>query len=162
MDDKTIADLISCPKVITEPPRKNMLLQNRHFRNEMKLRSQDGNEVFTLFLRQNEVLPEDFSIGLIFHGPKGTVPLLRCNGPHGEFTDNYLAGTTHFGYHIHRTSETGVKPELTDRYGTFQDAVAYMVKTCSVQGAEEHFKFLDPSIPNQLELWGPENDNSSP
>ena len=144
LDETLIELLISCPKRINDPPRKNMLLKNRHFRNDFTAVSEDKEHLFRIFLRQNEFLPEDFSVGLVFRPPEeGEIHLLRMNGAHGEFTKNHLEGNLHFGYHIHRwkAGRHSLVPEPTDLYGTFQDALGYFLRVCGFRDAETHFRF---------------------
>ena len=58
-----IDDLIGCPKVVSEPPKREMRLDRGHFRNDMRLKSTDDKLEFRVFMRRNEDLPENFSIG---------------------------------------------------------------------------------------------------
>ena len=60
-----IEDLIHCRKKITEQPKKEMSLSDGHWRNGMKLQSDDGEHDFIVFMRKNEDFEENFSIGLI-------------------------------------------------------------------------------------------------
>lgn len=79
--------LISCPKLIVEPPKKQMRLERGSLRNDLGLHSVDGDLSFAVFMRINETFRENFSIGLT-HSPSdepGELCLLRFNGPHGEF-----------------------------------------------------------------------------
>jgi hypothetical protein len=61
-----IDDLIACPKVVSEAPKRDMKLDRGHFRNDMRLKSTDDNLEFRVFMRRSEDLPENFSIGLAF------------------------------------------------------------------------------------------------
>lgn len=67
-----IDSLIACTKVVSEPPKREMKLDRGHFRNDMRLKSTDGNLEFRVFMRRNEDLPENFSIGLAFVPKDGT------------------------------------------------------------------------------------------
>ena len=85
--EEEINELIRCDKVVSEPPKKAMVSRFGHRRNDMRLRSKEGELDFTIFMRINDAFPENFSIGLV-HSPKderGTIILLRFNGPHGGF-----------------------------------------------------------------------------
>lgn len=80
LDAETIESLISCEKHITEPPRKESQLKNRSFRNDMKVASIDMKHAFSVFLRQSDDFPEDFSIGLNHVDENGKIyTLMRCN-----------------------------------------------------------------------------------
>ncbi len=77
---------------------------------------------------------ENFSVGLIYvpKQEKGSYEILRCNGPHGE----HKLFPHHVHYHIHKITadamENSLKDdchiELTDQYGTFEEALHFFVK----------------------------------
>lgn len=150
--------LISCPKRITEPPRREMKLEKGHFRNDMKLTSLDGKTEFTVFMRINEQFRENFSIGLTA-SPKddpGTFCLLRCNGPHGEHTNiGFEDDHPHYGYHIHRADpeflKAGMLPEKfaekTESYATYEEALVHFVKVTNIVNATQYL-----TLHNQLAL----------
>jgi hypothetical protein len=94
--------LIACPKIVTEPPKRDMKSQRGHRRNNMLLRSEEGGLEFSVFMRINEDFNENFSIGLNYspRDERGTVCLLRCNGPHGDFLGGPLPSESHSRYHI--------------------------------------------------------------
>lgn len=155
LDYQTIIDLIACPKRIVEPPKKDMILKNRSYRNDMKLVSFDNKKSFNVFMRISEDFPDDFSIGLIYSSPEGkTFLLFRCNGPHGECVSDFLRGETHFGYHEHMLApiSNSMNVSLTDAYGTYQDAVVHFIKKCHIVNAEPYFPFLKDSNRLQYEL----------
>ncbi len=85
--------LLVVPKLISEPPRREMKLDRGHWRNDMRLRSVEGDRDFRVFMRKSEEFPENFSIGLTYRPNDGgeEIPLLRCNGPHGEFNRTFDA-----------------------------------------------------------------------
>lgn len=65
MDDllfsnEEIEELIASPKRIIEPPKKEIQLQKGHWRNDMKLHSDDGEYDFSVFMRKNEDFEENF------------------------------------------------------------------------------------------------------
>jgi hypothetical protein len=53
-----IDDLIACPKVVSEAPKREMKLDRGHFRNDMRLKSTELE--FRVFMRRSEDLPEKF------------------------------------------------------------------------------------------------------
>ncbi len=144
-----LEDLISCAKVITRPPGRQMSLDRGSWRNDMELRAEHGDERFEVFLRRAEALPENFSIGLVWcprEDPE-RVCLIRCNGPHGDFTGDIPAPVPHFSHHIHLATEAaiaaGEKPERsaspTDRFGSFEEAIAFFIDRCNIAGYWKHF-----------------------
>lgn len=122
----------------------------------MTLESFDKQAEFTVFMRINEQFPENFSVGLNYH-PKDeprTIPLLRCNGPHGEHVNNPLDPQPHFGCHIHRATadalNTSLSPEvvaeLTRRYASYEEALSFFMNHVNITNAGEYFD-LHPELP---------------
>ena len=54
LSDQEIEKLIACAKRIVEPPKKEMYLTSGHWRNDMKLQSDDGEYDFSVFIRKDE------------------------------------------------------------------------------------------------------------
>ena len=145
-----IDGLISCPKLIVEPPKKQMRLERGSLRNDMGLHSVDGDLNFAVFMRINETFRENFSIGLT-HNPSdepGELCLLRFNGPHGEFLG--APDTPHFVYHIHRATPgsilAGLRPErggkATSLYASYDQALYHFLKMVNVENMQEFFADL--------------------
>ncbi|NLC53950.1 MAG: hypothetical protein GX770_08295 [Firmicutes bacterium] len=103
--------LISCPKRIKEAPKKEMVCEKGHLRNNMKLISDDGKFEFEVFIRVNQAFPENFSIGLVYIPRDGTsrITLLRYNGPHGP--QNSI-DSHHASSHIHIATEENISKGL--------------------------------------------------
>jgi hypothetical protein len=150
ISDTEIDELITCRKRITHPPRKEMIQDSAHRRNDFKCEGIEGDDRFRVFMRQNLAFPENFSIGLVYLCDDGSeVTLLRCNGPHGPVVDDPLATgpNSHVCFHIHQAQaaiiEAGLRPEAgavaTTKYGTFEDALAYFVRRCGIEEAEQYF-----------------------
>ncbi len=126
-----------------------MKLDRGHFRNDMRLKSTDDKLEFRVFMRRNEDLPENFSIGLAYLPKDGTgeVILLRCNGPHGGFNDSFDPGHSHWDYHVHRASakmiEAGLRPEKTATINTdfasYEEALSYFLRATNITGAGDYF-----------------------
>lgn len=145
LTDQEIEQLISCPKRIIEPPKKEPQLTNGHWRNDMKLQSADGEYDFFVFMRKNEDFEENFSIGLIYNpkGIRGEIHLFRCNGPHGP----HVLFEHHDRFHVHKADpenlSSGVRAEreafVTREYASFQDALGYFLKKCNILEAEKYF-----------------------
>lgn len=151
--DTDLEALIACPKTIVDPPRKDLLQEGAHLRNDFKCQAADGDQRFRVFMRQATAFPENFSIGLVCLLDDGSeLVLLRCNGPHGGVVDNPLedAVSHHFDFHIHRASEENIAndrkaeagAEVTAEYGTFDDALAFFVQRCGIVDAEKYFPVL--------------------
>lgn len=160
-----IDNLIVCPKVITEPPRKEMRLERGSRRDNMALRSTDGDLEFSVFIRINEDFPENFSIGLNYspQDERGTICLLRCNGPHGNFLGSLAFPASHFSCHVHRAKadniEAGLRAErggkLVEGYASYRDALAFFLRETNVINATEYFPELNQPM---LALNLPEKD----
>jgi len=143
--DQEIEKLIACAKRIVEPPKKEMQLVSGHWRNDMKLQSDDEEYDFSVFMRKNEDFEENFSIGLIYkpRDIRGEIPLLRCNGPHGP----HVMFDHHDRFHIHKADQenlaSGIRAErtayITKKYASFQDALGYFIKKCNIIDAEKYF-----------------------
>ena len=158
-----IDELISCPKVITDPPKREMRLERGSRRNNMRLLSKSDDREFTVFMRINEDFQENFSIGLEY-SPKderGSFCLLRCNGPHGEFVESPTS--SHFLYHIHSAKpeniEAGLRAErggeATDAYASYTQALLYFLKRINVLNVEDFFPGLS-QLPFNYEREEPE------
>ena len=97
------------------------------------MESIDCKYLFRGFIRYNFKFIENFSIGLDYNPKeeKGTICLLRCNGPGGNKQIQH-----HSSCHIHRatadTINAGLKPEsnidATDEYATLEQAIQYYIK----------------------------------
>jgi len=150
-----IERLITCAKEISDPPRKEMRAERGSQRNDMRLRSREGDLEFSVFMRINDDFPENFSIGLEFRpqDEPGSICLLRCNGPHGEFVGG--PQSPHFLPHIHRARpeniEAGLRAERggepTDAYASYLEALRYFLRIVNVTNVDEFFPNL-----RQLEL----------
>ena len=142
-------DLITCPKEIIEPPRRELRLEGNQRRNDMRLRAQDGDREFRVFMRMHNEFNENFSIGLV-HAPRdgsGEVVLLCCNGPHGEYNANFDPQHPHAEFHVHRASEeairAGFRPEKradrTEHFASFREALSYFLREVNIVNAAMYF-----------------------
>lgn len=141
-------NLIKCQKVITRPPKKHMVEQNQCRRNDFFAHSAELNATFHIFMRQNLILPEDFSVGLQWQTHDyGNIIILRCNGPHGGNRSLPL----HFVPHIHRLNISLAQTDhfrendtcKTESYSTFEGAIAHFCSICHIQGAEKYFPYIN-------------------
>jgi hypothetical protein len=142
-------ELITCPKEITEPPRRELRLEGSQRRNDMRLRSQGGDREYRVFMRMHDDFTENFSIGLVYL-PKdgnGELVLLRCNGPHGEYNANFDPQHPHAEFHVHRASEdairAGFRPEKradrTEHYASYSEALSYFLQEVNIVNAGPYF-----------------------
>ena len=97
-----INELIGASKRVTKPPKKDYTLERGSYRKDFELYSNEYDECFKAFIRNNHELPDHFSIGLVWITEKAKLnnapPILfRCNGPHGG-NQNI---PEHFIHHIH-------------------------------------------------------------
>lgn len=144
-----IEQLIACAKTVSEPPKRELRLDRGHFRNDMRLKSVDGDLEFRAFMRRNEDFPENFSIGLAFLPKDGTgeLMLLRCNGPHGAFNESFDPSHPHWDFHVHRASaammEAGLRPEkaatVSRDFASYEEALLYFVRAANIMGAADYF-----------------------
>jgi hypothetical protein len=52
-----IDSLIGCPKLVFDPPKRDLTLDRGHFRNDMRLKSTNGNLEFRAFMREWRSFP---------------------------------------------------------------------------------------------------------
>ena len=162
MDRAFIEALISCPKRIKVPPKKQMTVDPRNnftFRNDFTCISQDE-KVFEIFLRNNTKLPFLFSIGLRYKSAQGTFLICRYNGKHPH--RNKIADRTSFNdFHIHKLYDVQLSDDTaamldanaTDRYITFEEALYAFLNDCNIEGWQEFFPNLEDRV-SQLRLEG--------
>ncbi|MCX6640793.1 MAG: hypothetical protein NTW14_09975 [bacterium] len=144
-----IDQLIKCSKQIVVPPKREMKSEKGHLRNDMELQSSDGELKFTIFMRRNVDFRENFFIGLEYwpQDERGSICLLRCNGPHGDFISMAELPQSHFVYHIHQAKPeniiNGVRAERggegTDNFASFEEALNFILKYANITNALEYF-----------------------
>ncbi len=156
---KKIAQMIGAPKtIVSKTPGKGYREQSGHRRCDVELRSElVGGGKFSVFVRQNVMFIENFSIGLRYRSDdatSGPVTLVRYNGPHGELRkgqDEHF-----FSPHMHRITEEeiasgSVQPqekhrEPTDRYSTLEQALAVFFKDIGVSDVDPWFPDLRQEV----------------
>ena len=133
--------------------RTRMKPKRGHDEQYLDLRGETGT-AFRLILRQSKINGLDFSIILAVLVPQTTqvFRLRRYNGRSHEHT-NQIENETFYDFHVHfateRYQELGAREDAyarpTDRYGTFQHALACLFSDANV------------SVPRkaQGELFGP-------
>jgi len=120
------------------------------------LESSDGRYNFSGFIAKNTNFQENYSVGLVFRPKeeKGSIVLLRVNGPHGsnEFAHH------HDGPHVHVASaqriNEGLKPEgniETDvPYTTIEEAIQYFMKRIDLLERDRVKYFPTPNVNPQM------------
>ena len=136
--------LIQAPKMILKKPRKLFQNVNGCRRNDFTARSEDD-EQFSIFLRQNMMLGEDFSMGLRWKCREAEREIILCrfNGPHG----GNRAIPMHFVPHIHLLNIEDAQEDLfhendvheTERYHTFEEAIPLFLEYCGLKDAASYF-----------------------
>lgn len=156
--DELIAQLIACPKQITDSPKEGKESRNSASKIVFGMRSMDGVNEFSGFITQNSFFAENFSVGLI-HVTKtdfGKIVLCRCNGSHG----GHVSIPHHFGCHIHiSTAErilAGKRPEgqieMANEYVTLEEAIQFYVNKINIIPRDKAKHFPPPNI--QTDLFG--------
>lgn len=159
--DEMIEELISCPKKLTDSPKDSGAGRGSS-KVKFYLESNDGNYSFSGFISKNFTFQENFSIGLVYYpkDEKGSIVLLRVNGPHGP-NENM---PHHEGPHVHVSTavriNAGLKPEgkieAIVPYATVDDAIQYFLKRINVMVADRQKHFPPPN--NQIDFnFGGEN-----
>ncbi len=143
--DDELESLIQCPKQVVDPPRRAMHLDGKHKRNDMTLKSMDGKHSFRVFLRQSEVFPENFSVGLVYQPGEdpGSFQLLRCNGQHG----GERIHPHHAVFHIHRSKADDInagilEPRQIDQavaFASFREALAHFCRLIKLENPDDCF-----------------------
>nr|WP_132451670.1 hypothetical protein [Paraburkholderia sp. BL8N3] len=115
-----------------------------HWQAEMQAEDADGN-LFRLYQRQNSVLSDNFSCGIVWLARDGTsVPLARYNGADHAHSNPIEGSEFSFVCHIHVTTERyasfGSKPDKyaveTDRYVTLGGALRAMIEDYNISELE--------------------------
>jgi len=142
--DSKISELIQLPKRVTNGNAREKI-EGKHSRKDYKATTSDNTLHFSIFVRQNQIVADDFSVGLLWHMPSGeSLMLRRYNGPahaHGNKLEN-----TNLSYvcHIHLATERYITlgkktegyAEETDRYNTVRGALHCLLIDCNISGVE--------------------------
>lgn len=138
LTDDEIQRLISLPKRATNAVHAKVKQRpnTQHEECNIKLISENGQESFTFYTRQNLKLKRDFSCGLTWNSPAGDLALLRLNGG-GH--DHPPLGVV---CHIHKASEKAIrsrkKPEsiaeATKAYDSLDGAKHNLVAMACITG----------------------------
>lgn len=156
LTESDIQNLINCEKkILKAAPSKGFNSIKRSRVREFDIESIDKQYVFSVFARQNEIIIENFSIGLKFK-PKNqaslferTIVILRYNGAHGAY--DFSIDGHYSNYHIHSISKKYIDQGIyearhitvTDKYNTFELAFNEFLKDINIINRD---KYLFPNI----------------
>ena len=153
--DEFISELLSCSKRVSSAPKDSGVGRGSS-KIKFTLESINTNHTFSGFISRNLTFQENFSIGLVYQqkDEKGTIVLIRVNGPHGP-NENM---PHHEGPHIHLATadriNAGLKPEghieTKVPYATIEEAVQYFVKRINIIPIDRHKYFPPPN--NQIDF----------
>ncbi len=136
-----IDKLINEPKTVKNPTARDVQKPG-HTQKNYLLESKAGNS-FSIYMRQNNKIEDDFSCGLMWNSPSGeTVTLVRYNGSSHQHGNRLEDETLDFECHIHKARseylEAGLKIEgfaqATSRYHRLEGALYCLVEDCNIQG----------------------------
>ncbi len=148
--EEYISELINIEKVIKDAPFRDMKLERGMYKNNFTLKSKDDKYDFRVFMRINEKFQENFSVGLDYNpkDEKGTIPLVRMNGQHGENN----VQPHHNTFHIHKASaysiNNNLKPERniieTTEYASYEEALQYFLVYINLNTSDKDKFFQAP------------------
>lgn len=140
LTDDLIERLLGTPKQIISR-RARQIPKARHIERNMDVISLDGKHSFALFERQNVLITEYFSCGLIWNGGNGIrIILTRYNGGSHRHTNPLEGETFSYRCHIHRATEryllanrkTEHYATHTERYSTLESARLCLMQDCNI------------------------------
>ncbi len=152
LTDRRIQRLLDSSKTISKKkPARGYKDENRHKRWDLELEiTSDRVLTLTVFVRQSIQFIENFSLGPRYqtNDPTlGAITLVRYNGPHGEFSKHPDGRRTK--PHIHRITAAEIanrntQPqekhrETTDRYRTFEEALAVFFRDIGATNFMDYF-----------------------
>ena len=152
MDKKDLSQadwdaLVYCQKQVVGKLQTTLKREGKYECGEFRLASSDGENQYVVFMRQNSVLREEFSIGLRYTPPGGRHQvLLRCNGKHGITHRNLTGDAAPIKHknHIHRVKHEEIQAggstdhyaEVTSDYETFDEAIGHFLRLTNVLDVE--------------------------
>ena len=146
ISNERLEELITTEKVIENSPKRHFKVEKCQRRNDFDVYAPAIGEHFHVFMRQNTILSENFSVGLQWQVEKELVTIFRCNGIHGGNRNI----PHHLVPHIHKLNLSEAAKEHftenvaqeTSEYTTFDGAIYYFLNHCKIKGAEEYFPFF--------------------
>lgn len=142
LNDDKIEELITVFKRVVKP-KVNWSDKTSHRQKNYDVMDTDGRETFTVYVRQNLRITDDFSVGLLWHSPDGEkLTLVRYNGPSHPHRNHLENATLEFACHIHRATrryiDAGKKADgyamPTTAYSTVEGALDALIRDCNIYG----------------------------
>jgi len=159
LTNQEIENLIICPKkIIDSLPKKGMVADIKSpiiQRKNLDLISLEGKYQFKIFIRQNTLLIEQFSLGLQYKTDDktfGDITLIRFNGNHGM--RDWSKDGHYNAFHIHKITEKLLKKgilepksiKITDLYNTFESAIYMFLKHINIVNSSQYFPTIDAQM----------------
>jgi hypothetical protein len=139
-DDK-IADLLNCPKRLTNPQARSKMKDGHEQVNYIAVAQDQSGHKFEIYQRKNmrEGMEADFSCGISWLAPNGeTLTLKRYNGPNHDHSNHLEKARLGNTCHIHMATEKYRKAEgfafITFEYTSIEGAFHCLVKDCKISG----------------------------
>lgn len=138
-----IDNLLDMPKRVTNSNAREKEKYTHIQRNYKVIGIDDNSITFSLFIRNNKLLDNDFSCGLIWNAPSGdTLTLIRYNGSSHDHKNHLENESFKACFHIHKAQEKYLKAgkkaegyaEKTDKYNTVEGALYCLLKDCNISG----------------------------
>lgn len=138
-----IDELLAMPKRITNSSTREKEKGGHKEKNYKVIGIDDNNVTFKLFVRQNNLLGNDFLCGLLWNTPSGdTLMLTRYNGSSHRHTNHIENQKFAAHCHIHKAQENYLRAgkkadgyaEITERYTTVTGALYCLVSDCNIGG----------------------------
>lgn len=157
-DDK-IADLLNCPKRLTNPQARSRKKDGHEQVNYIAVALDNSGHKFEIYKRQNlhSGMEDDFSCGISWLAPNGeTLTLKRYNGSNHNHANHIEKQRLGYTYHIHLATEKYLKANrkvegfamATDKYTTIEGALHCLVADCKISGIS-----TTPDNINQIKLF---------
>ena len=150
LTDIEINNLISMPKDIIKPPKKNFTYDKTNHmcvHNSFECQSKDNSiDKFHIFIKKHCSLPSSFSIGLMYSNKN--ILLLRANGKHDHKNKDDAQSFNDF--HIHKVSAKQLQEGITNsyhadptkNYTSFNSALLHFCDLCGIIGIDKYFPDL--------------------
>ncbi len=159
LTDDIIADLLNCPKHLTNPQARS---KNRDGHEEINYKVtaiDDTGHEFIVYKRQNlrDGMDDDFSCGICWVAPNGeSLTLKRYNGPNHDHPNHIEKIRLGHTCHIHIATEKYIKAnrkaegfaEATKRYCSIEGALHCLITDCKISGIQ-----TTPDDTSQLKMF---------
>ena len=140
--DRQIEALRALPKRLINS-RARAKQQEKMVTHDYKAESLDGKRQFSIYKRQNMLLPDDFSTGIRWTGRRTELTLARYNGPSHLHRNPIEKDEILFVSHVHRATEryqvAELKPEgyaVAANYTNLDGAFRQLLSDWNIQSPE--------------------------